>query len=224
MLGLGVLSRPNIFPVWFCLLGLWLYQQSVFPRIKWKETFFWCQKSGIPVAAAVFLLLFYNKVRFDDWMDFGYVTINGADWILESVQEYGMFHPHFLKINADVMLFGLPELDFSGERFFFQPHVAGYSIFVMTPALIYAFRSFRKNWFAAGAWTSVLLSIGLLLLYHNTGAEQIGYRYLLDIAAPLSLMTADGLKGRAGRLFKMLTILSVFVSFAGIYWWYLGRV
>lgn len=224
MLGLGVLSRPNIFPVWFCLLGLRLYQQSVFPRIKWKETFFWCLKSGIPVAAAVGLLLFYNKVRFDDWMDFGYVTINGADWILESVQKYGIFHPHFLKINADVMLFGLPELDFSGERFFFQPHVAGYSVFVMTPALIYVFRSFRKNWFAAGAWTSVFLSVGLLLLYHNTGAEQIGYRYLLDIAAPLSLLTADGLKGRAGRLFKVLTILSVFVSFAGIYWWYLGRV
>ena len=94
----------------------------------------------------------------------------------------------------------------------------------MTPALIYVFRSFRKNWFAAGAWTSVFLSVGLLLLYHNTGAEQIGYRYLLDIAAPLSLLTADGLKGRAGRLFKVLTILSVFVSFAGIYWWYLGRV
>lgn len=224
MLGLGILSRPNIFPVWFCLLGLRLHQQSVFPRIKWKESFFWCLKSGIPVVVAVGLLLFYNKVRFDDWMDFGYVTINGADWILESVQEYGMFHPHFLKINADVMLFGLPELDFSGERFFFQPHVAGYSIFVMTPALIYVFRSFRKNWFAAGAWASVLLSIGLLLLYHNTGAEQIGYRYLLDIAAPLALVTADGLKGKAGRLFRVLTVLSIFVSFAGIYWWYLGRV
>ena len=224
MLGLGVLSRPNIFPVWFCLLGLCLHRQSVFPRIKWKETFFWCLKSGIPVVVAVGLLLLYNKVRFDDWMDFGYVTINGADWILESVREYGMFHPHFLKINADVMLFGLPELDFSGERFFFQPHVAGYSIFVMTPALIYVFRSFHKNWFAAGAWASVFLSIGLLLLYHNTGAEQIGYRYLLDIAAPLLLLTADGMRGRVGWLFKVLTILSIFVSFAGIYWWYLGRV
>lgn len=223
-LGLGVLSRPNIFPVWLCLLGIWLHQQAVFPRIKWKETFFWCLKSGIPVLVSAILLLLYNKVRFHDWMDFGYVTINGADWILESVREYGMFHPHFLKINADVMLFGLPGLDFSGERFFFQPHVAGYSIFVMTPALIYVFRSFRKNWFAVGAWASVLLSIGLLLLYHNTGAEQIGYRYLLDIAAPLSLLTADGLRGKVGVLFKALTIFSVILSFIAIYWWYLGRV
>ncbi len=223
-LGLGVLSRPNIFPVWLCLLGLWLHQRAVFPRFKWKETLFWCLKSGTPVVIAVALLLLYNKLRFDDWMDFGYVTINGADWILDAVQKWGMFHPHFFKVNAEVMLFGLPELDFSGEHFFFQPHVAGYSIFVMTPALIYVFRSFRKNWFAVGAWASVLLSIGMLLLYHNTGAEQIGYRYLLDIAAPLCLLTADGLRGKVSWLFKLLTTISICVSFAGIYWWYLGRV
>lgn len=223
-LSLGVLSRPNIFPVWLCLLGLWLHQRAVFPRFSWKDTFLWCLKSGIPVVFAVALLLLYNKLRFDDWMDFGYVTINGADWILDSVKKWGMFHPHFLKTNAEVMLFELPELDFSGERFFFQPHVAGYSIFIMTPALIYVFRSFRKNWFAVGAWISVFFSIGMLLLYHNTGAEQIGYRYLLDIAAPLCLLTADGLRGKVSWLFKLLTIISISMSFAGIYWWYLGRV
>ena len=223
-LGMGVLSRPNIFPVWLCLLGLWLHQRAVFPRLKWKDTLLWCLKSGIPVVVAVALLLLYNKLRFDEWMDFGYVTINGADWILDAVQKWGMFHPHFLKNNAEVMLFGLPELDFSGKRFFFQPHVAGYSIFVMTPALIYVFRSFRKNWFAMGAWISVFLSVGMLLLYHNTGAEQIGYRYLLDIAAPLCLLTADGLRGKVSWVFKLLTIVSICVSFAGIYWWYLGRV
>ena len=114
--------------------------------------------------------------------------------------------------------------DFSGERFFFQPHTAGYSIFLMTPPLIYVFRSFRKNWFAAGAWASVLLSVGLLLLYHNTGAEQIGYRYLLDIAAPLSLLTADGMRGKVSIFFKVLTVFAILMSFLGIYWWYLGRV
>ena len=63
-----------------------------------------------------------------------------------------------------------------------------------------------------------------LLLYHNTGAEQIGYRYLLDIAAPLCLLMTDGLREKVSRLFKLLTIISICVSFAGIYWWYLGRV
>ena len=223
-LGCAVLCRPNIFPVWLCMLGIWLNRENEFPRINWKRTFIWSLKSGIPVVIAVFLLLFYNKIRFDDWMDFGYVTINGADWIMESVKKYGMFHPHFLKINADVMIFGLPRLDFSGERFFFQPYLAGYSIFIMTPPLIYIFRAFRKNWASIGNWCSVLLSVALLLLYHNTGAEQIGYRYLLDFAAPLALLTADGLKGKPGILYKILTVFSVILSFIAIYWWYLGRV
>ena len=223
LFALGMACRPNIFPVWLCPLGLWLNRNFSFPRFKWKETFFWCLKSGIPVVISVALLLLYNKARFDNWMDFGYVTINGADWILESVQKWGMFHPHFLKINAKVMLFGLPSLDLSRERFFFQPHVEGYSIFLMTPPLIYVFRSFRKNWFAAGTWTSVLLSIGMLLLYHNTGAEQIGYRYLLDLAAPLCLLTAAGSKGKVSLLFKILTVFAVVLSFVAIYWWYIGR-
>ena len=223
-LGLGMLCRPNIFPVWLCMLGLWLHQQDEFPHIPWKKTFFWCLKSGVPAVIAAGLLLLYNKLRFDDWMDFGYVTINGADWILDAVREYGMFHPHFIGINARVMLWGLPELDFSGERFFFQPHPAGYSVFLMTPPLIWAFRAFRKNWAAAGSWAAVLLGVGLLLLYHNTGAEQIGYRYILDLSAPFALLTADGLRGKVSGLFKLLTVFAVVLSFVGIWWWYLGRI
>ena len=223
-LGLGMLCRPNIFPVWLCLLGIYLHQEREFPRLDWKRTFIWCLKSGLPVVFSVALLLLYNKVRFNDWMDFGYVTINGADWILDAVQRYGMFHPHFLKINATVMFWDLPELDLSGERFFFQPHVSGYSIFLMAPSLIYVFRAVRKNWFSFGAWTSVVLSVALLLLYHNTGAEQIGYRYLLDITAPLALISADGLRGRVTVLYKVLTVFAILLSFIAIYWWYLGRV
>jgi hypothetical protein len=222
-LGLGVLCRPNIFPVWLCFLGIWLNQERDFPRLNWRKTLIWSLKSGIPVVISVGLLLLYNKVRFDSWTDFGYVTINGADWILNSVQQYGMFHPHFLRINAGVMLWGLPRLDFSGERFFFQPYVAGYSIFLMTPPLIYTFCAIRKSWFSIGAWASVILSVALLLLYHNTGAEQIGYRYILDITAPLALLTAAGLKGKVRFLYRILTIFAVGLSFIAIFWWYLGR-
>lgn len=224
-LGLGMLCRPNIFPIWLCLLGLWLFlENNGFPGFHLKRTVRWSLISAAPVIFSVLLQLLYNKLRFDSWTDFGYVTINGADWILRSVQEYGMFHPHFIKTNAEVMLFGLPELDFSGSRFFFQPHVSGYSIFLMTPPLIYVFRSFRKNWFMVGAWASVFLSIGMLLLYHNTGAEQIGYRYLLDILMPLSLLTADGLRGKVSLFCKLLTVFAVMLSFTAVYWWYLGRV
>ena len=64
----------------------------------------------------------------------------------------------------------------------------------------------------------------MLLLYHNTGAEQVGYRYLLDILMPLSLLTADGLRGKVSLFFKLLTVFAIVLSFTAIYWWYLGRV
>ena len=122
------------------------------------------------------------------------------------------------------MLFGLPTLDLSGARYFFQPHVQGYSIFLMTPPLIYIFRAFRKNWYSIGTWASVIISVALLMLYHNTGAEQIGYRYILDISVPLSLLVVDGMNGKVSVLFKILTIFAILLSFTAIYWWYLGRV
>ncbi len=75
-----------------------------------------------------------------------------------------------------------------------------------------------------GTRAAVLPGTGLLLLYHNTGAEQIGYRYLLDFSAPLALLTADGMRGHISKLFKLLTISAVVLSFIGIYWWYPGRV
>ena len=78
--------------------------------------------------------------------------------------------------------------------------------------------------YVIGTWASVLLSVALLLLYHNTGAEQIGYRYLLDITAPLALLTADGLHGKVNILYKILTVFAICLSFIAIYWWYLGRV
>lgn len=223
MLGLGVLSRPNICTVYLCMVGIYLWQESDFPKIEWKRAIDWCLQSGIPVCIAVFFLLFYNKVRFDDWMDFGYVTINGADWILDSVTKYGMFHPHFLKINTNVMLLGVPRLDFSGKRFFFDPYVSGYSIFLMSPTLFYAFRNLKKNWWIIGSWASVLVTLGLLLMYHNTGAEQVGYRYILDAAAPLLLLVGNGIKGKPSWVFKSLTVFSIVLAFLSIYWWYIGR-
>jgi len=167
--------------------------------------------------------LLYNYLRFEDWFDFGYVTINGAESIVEAVQKYGMFHPHFLRENFEVMFLRMPRIDTTGERFFFQPGYAGYSIFAMTPAFIYLIRGIKKNWWVIGAWVSVILTVGLLLLYHNTGASQVGYRYIQDAIIPLMLLLGVGVGEKPGILFKALTILGVVINLLSTYWWYIGR-
>ena len=63
----------------------------------------------------------------------------------------------------------------------------------------------------------------MLLLYHNTGAEQIGYRYLMDFVFPLFLLMAAGMRGRASWFFILLTIVGMLVNALSLYWWYFLR-
>ena len=121
------------------------------------------------------------------------------------------------------MLWQLPTLDFSGDRCFFQPGISGFSIFVMTPPLIYLFRRFRKNWWVVGAWASVILTILLLLLYHNTGAVQVGYRYLLDAIVPIMLLMGLGVDRMVNWFFNLLAMIGIAVNLLSVYWWFIAR-
>lgn len=227
LLGAAMLARPNVFPLALLLIGIRLWQENRTEgtfRDRFRTVLRFGLQLALPMGICAFGLLWYNYVRFGDWLDFGYVTINGAPWILEAVQRYGMFHPHFFRTNLNVMLLKLPQFDFSGARYFFQPGISGYSIFAMTPPLFYLFKPAKMTLWRIGAWTSLLLTLLMLLFYHNTGAEQIGYRYLLDAMTPVLLILADNASARTGTFFKILTILGILISWFSISWWYLGRV
>jgi hypothetical protein len=221
-LGLAVLSRPNAFTVWPLLAGVALYLRYQFHgKTDWWWALRWAVQSAVPVCLAAVGLLFYNHLRFDNFFDFGYVTINGADWIVKAVQTYGIFHVHFVPENLFTMLFKLPVLEMRGSCLYFSPTREGISVFALTPALLFMFRRFRKNWWTVGAWLSVLLSVGLLLLYHNNGAWQVGYRYLMDFILPVLLLVAVGIGRKPSRLFYAMTAVSILVTLAGILWWFM---
>lgn len=236
MLGCAMLCRPNVFPTAFFLAGIMLarmYARGAFTLRTFPLRAFvcWSVQAAIPVVLSVALLLAYNWLRFGDGLDFGYVTINGAPFIVEAARRYGMFHPHFLPANWRVMITALPRVGIDGGSVYFRPGIAGYSIFIMTPPIVYAFRRgdvpsgkrVRTDIWRVGAWISILLSVGMLLLYHNTGAEQIGYRYLMDFVFPLFLLMAAGMRGRASWFFILLTIVGMLVNALSLYWWYFLR-
>lgn len=227
MLGLAMLARPNIFPLAIFLLGIVLWRHSPKSPAGRRLPCLILKKGialTVPMGLSGLALLWYNHVRFDNWLDFGYVAINGAPWILESVQRYGMFHPHFVPINLNVMFLRLPQLDLSGARFFYQPGITGTSIFLMTPPLLMLFKPVKSVLWRWSAWLSIAFTTLLLLLYHNTGAEQVGYRYLLDMLMPILLLLADNVGKKPGLFFRILTILGILINWISIYWWYLGRV
>jgi hypothetical protein len=220
-LGAAILSRPNVFTIWPFLLGIAVYlQQRDKNEVQWGRMFAWSVQSAIPVCLAVGGLLFYNYIRFEDFFDFGYVTINSSGWIMESVRTYGMFHPHFVQSNFSMMFLNHPRIYSTNGCISLSASRDGYNMLVMTPTLLYAVRRFQKNWWMLGAWISVLLSIGLLLFYHNNGAWQLGYRYLMDFIVPVLFLIAAGVGSKPSWFFKLLVTASVFSNLAGILWWF----
>ena len=81
----------------------------------------------IPVILAVGGLLFYNYIRFSNFFDFGYVTINSAEWLMESVQTYGMFNIHFLPVNLNMMFLRFPQIALQESCLSYSPTREGVS-------------------------------------------------------------------------------------------------
>jgi len=92
------------------------------------------------------------------------------------------------------------------------------SIFLTTPTFIYLFHRYARQWWIAGAWLSVFLNFVLLVLYHNTGANQFGYRYILDAIVPLVVLLASALGQKVPWHFILLLILSIGINLYGTYW------
>jgi hypothetical protein len=215
------LSRPNAFTLFPFLAGIYLYLDTQEGKvIQWKGAIRWGVQCMVPMCLACFALLYYNHIRFQDWFDFGYVTIHSSDWIMEAARTYGLFNPHFIPANLYAMFLKMPRMVFDGSCFYYSPSREGISILATTPAVVYIFRRMKLNWWTAGAWFSILFSMGLLMFYHNTGADQLGYRYLMDYLLPVLLLIGLGAGQRPSWIFKGLVLLSVIGNMAGLYWWF----
>jgi hypothetical protein len=216
-LGAAVCSRPDVAVLWPFLVAL--YAQKFWnraPRDRSWQLVSVAAQSAIPVFLAVAGLLYYNFARFGDWLDFGYITINGAEQIVKDVQTYGMFNPVFIPRNLHVMFLKYPDIRLQSPFFF--PSRDGMSLFLATPALIYLFRKQQLVLWKIGALISILINLSMLAMYHNTGSFQFGYNYLLDFIIPLLLILAAGFGEKTPRLFAALVVLSAIINFLGAFW------
>jgi hypothetical protein len=216
-LGAAVCSRPDVAVLWPFFLAAYtqcfLYQ---LPRVRLWHLVSAGVQTALPVLIAVAGLLLYNKARFDNWLDFGYVTINGAVQIVHDAQTYGIFNPHFIPRNLAVMFLGFPSIRL--ETPFIFPSRDGMSILLTTPALFFIFRRQGLNVWKIGALVAVVINTALLAMYHNTGNFQFGYTYLLDFIVPLLLLLAAGLGEKTPRLFAALCALSILINLLGAFW------
>jgi len=219
-LAAAIMTRPNLITLWPALLAITIQLHSKEEKVNWKYYLRWSVISVIPVIIGVGFLLYYNFIRFGNYFDFGYATVNTGKWILEKIQAYGLFSFHFIPDNLFWMLvapFKLP-----AECNYFLTRGMGMSIFATTPAIIYTFRKFKISWWTIGCWCSILLSIFLLSLYSNNGALQYGYRYLLDFSVPVIMLIAYNAGNRISVPLKILIIASILINYYGTISFYRG--
>jgi len=221
-LGLAIAARPNGIMTWpfvFAIAMQIIKEEG--GAIDWKKILNWSVKSLLPMGVAVTGLLVYNYARFENFFDFGYTTIKGDPGIVANAQTYGIFSTHYILTNIKVMLFYFPAIQ-PGYQWPVLPSTTGMSIFLVTPPLIYLFRRYERKWWITGAWVSVLFNFALLVLYHNTGAHQFGYRYILDVSVPLIMLLATALGKKLSWHFMILLLFSILFNIYGAYWFITG--
>jgi len=218
----AMIARPNSLLIWPFIFAISMQiLKEKQGKIDLKQAVKWSAKTIPSIALAIVGLLTYNYLRFDNLLDFGYVTINGDPNIVNNAQVWGTFSPHFIQTNLQVMFFKLPWLNLEG-LWPIEPSTIGMSIFLTTPPLIYLFRRYPKQWWIIGAWVAVLFNVALLSLYHNTGSHQFGYRYILDFLIPLIVLLAVGLGKKIPWHFLVLALVSIAINLYGTNWFMNG--
>ena len=214
----ALMSRPNVFVLWPALVAIVIQLNLKEEKVNWKYVFRWGIQSAIPVILGAGLLLCYNYLRFGNFFDFGYATINGAGWIVQNVREYGIFNLHFVPFNLRSMFLNLPYLE--ARCGYFLDRGDGMSIIMSTPAIIYMLRKFKVSWWAGGCWCSIILSIALLAAYSNNGANQYGYRYLMDFIVPVIMIIAYNAGEKISGFLKTLIMASIMINYYGTVSWF----
>ncbi len=175
---------------------------------------------SLPLIAAGAIALAFNQARFGDPFDNGWVSQTKTmanPRFLPDYLAHGIFSPWYLGRNIFYYFLNplLRHHPVSGALTF-DPE--GNSMFLVTPALLYALRaSPRQSWFTLALWLGLLPGLLLLLLFIGPGWYQFGNRYFLDVMPLAILLVAVGLRGRLTRVSLALIAASIAVNFWGAY-------
>jgi hypothetical protein len=221
-LGLALMARPNLFTLWPALAAIAIQlQTSESGKFSWKKSFNWAIFSALPVIASVVFLLYYNYLRFGNFLDFGYTSIYSGGMVVSDAQQFGVFSLHFIPNNVQTMFLSLPELD--AQCGYFLPRGHGISMLAATPAILYLFHRPKIFWWVIGCWLSIILSTSLLATYHNDGSIQYAYRYIIDFIVPVIMLLALNGGQKISWPLRVLILLSIAMNYFGTVSWFFSK-
>ena len=208
--GLAVLSRQTVFlSLPFFVAMLWRDDRATGGAPVIKKAALFAVGLGLPLLFNAY----YNHARFGSPFDNGYGKVISEYQKLE----YGFFHMHYLMTNLHTYFWALPER--LGHFPWFNPTMGGFSIFLSTPALIFAFFADWRQKVNVMAAIAILPILAFYMVYHWTGYAQFGCRYALDFFPFAALLIASGVRNRWGTALTAAVFLGALVEVWGLFWW-----
>ena len=142
---------------------------------------------GLPFAI---VYVAYDWLRWGTPLDAGYARLAEGDIFFN----HGLFSPLYLPRQLYAIFIEPPDL-VAGTPFFLRPRFVGMSLFLTTPAFLWAFaglRGIRRDGAVAATAAASLLAL-LPDLFHGTvGFQQFGYRFSIDAQPFLVALSLGG--------------------------------
>lgn len=168
----------------------------------------------------VFPYFILNYLRFHNFLDTGYQYLIYAAPIQERIDQYGLFSTKYFLYNFYHLLIKGHNLIFSGSM---NLQVAGIdqygtSLLAASPFVIFSFKAQQEFNFKIAFWSTIVLILVSILLYHNNGWMQVNtQRFSLDFFPALLVLIALSYSSIPKWLFKSFILYSIalnFLSFA----------
>ncbi len=196
---------------------------------------------GAGLAVLVGVFVWYNVARFGDPFETGFGIV--GDGYVRSGIRYSFYRdwfpdgPHFNQLIPGVLsvlqfdfrnvplhlytIFVMPP-DLTHDISVFRPSPYGMSVLLTSPPFVFAAFVKRKDVLKNASWLAIGLISIPLFLHLAQGWVQFGYRFLLDFAPFLLILTAFGFEDHRSptttKLMIFLVAFSIVANIWGRYW------
>ena len=178
----------------------------------------------------VVFFFMYNIARFDGPLETGYhkvyegyLGINIYSFYrvdFPNAPHFELFDPRNIPLHLYTIFLMPPK--FYPDWSVLRPSPYGMSVLLSSPAFIYAFFVKGRTLWKQLCWVSIVAISIPLFLHYSQGWVQFGYRFLLDFAPYLLILTAfgfDSYKSPGGRRVQFCLVgIAVVAGFWGRYW------
>lgn len=219
LLGASYWSRiPTILTLPFFIVMLWdlwlpaAPGASLINRFRIKPLFYLALGLGVFIC----LNFLYNYARFGTPFDVAYSlhTISEAKARVSPWFDQGMLSLSYIRHHLYTFILHPPVITESWP--YVIPSMAGLSVFITTPAFIFAFAAGIRSRLALACWLAIIPTALLIFTKSGTGWTQFGYRYALDFYPFLLLLAFKGMPDKLRWYHKLLIVLGVLVNKWGV--------